>query len=56
MVSGADFTAMLKRQSQPPRLVFLAACQSATPSTTRAYLGLGPKLVAAGVPAVIAMQ
>ncbi len=56
IVSGADFTAMLKRQSQPPRLVFLAACQSATPSTSRAYLGLGPKLVAAGVPAVIAMQ
>lgn len=56
IVPDEDFTAMLKRQSQPPRLVFLAACQSAKPSTTRGYLGLGPKLVEAGVPAVVAMQ
>jgi hypothetical protein len=36
--------------------VFLAACQSATRSTADAFLGLGPKLVSAGVPAVVAMQ
>jgi hypothetical protein len=34
----------------------LAACQSATRSTADAFLGLGSKLVAAGVPAVVAMQ
>jgi hypothetical protein len=39
-----------------PRLVFLAACQSATRSTADAFRGLGPKLVSVGVPAVIAMQ
>jgi len=47
---------MLVRQQVRPRLVFLAACQSATRSTADAFLGLGPKLVAAGVPAVVAMQ
>lgn len=41
-----------------PRLVYLAACESATrgDSTRQAFVGLGPKLVAAGVPAVVAMQ
>ncbi len=38
------------------RLIFLAACQSATRSTADAYLGLAPRLVRAGVPAVLAMQ
>lgn len=53
---GADFAAMLMRLAQPPRLIFLAACQSATPATSRAYLGLGVELVTAGVPAVVAMR
>ena len=47
---------MVARQGVQPRLVFLAACQSATRSTSDAFLGLGPKLVNAGVPAVVAMQ
>ncbi|MCP4540077.1 MAG: CHAT domain-containing protein [Chloroflexi bacterium] len=47
---------MLARQKERPRLVFLAACQSAVRSTADAFAGLGPKLVAAGVPAVVAMQ
>jgi hypothetical protein len=51
-----EFAGMLARQGVQPRLVFLAACQSAARSMADAYLGLGPKLVAAGVPAVIAMQ
>jgi len=38
------------------RLVFLASCQTATRSPADAFLGLAPGLVAAGVPAVIAMQ
>ncbi len=38
------------------RLVFLAACQSATRSPADAFRGLAPSLVAAGVPAVVAMQ
>lgn len=39
-----------------PHLIFLAACQSAKRSTRDAWVGLAPRLVAAGVPAVLAMQ
>jgi tetratricopeptide (TPR) repeat protein len=41
-----------------PRLAFLAACQSATrdAGTEHPFVGLAPKLVRAGVPAVVAMQ
>jgi hypothetical protein len=38
------------------RLVYLSSCQSATRSETDAFRGIAPSLVAAGVPAVIAMQ
>jgi CHAT domain-containing protein len=47
---------LLARQGEELRLVFLAACQSATRSMADAFQGLGPKLIAAGVPAVVAMQ
>ncbi|MBN1875600.1 MAG: CHAT domain-containing protein [Anaerolineae bacterium] len=50
------FMGMLARLQTRPGLVFLAACQSALRATADAFAGLGPKLVAAGVPAVIAMQ
>src|SRR5690606_31714207 len=39
-----------------PRLVVLAACQSAASNTRAATTLLGPKLAIAGIPAVIAMQ
>lgn len=41
-----------------PALVFLQACQSGTArgSAIHPFVGLGPKLVEAGVPAVVAMQ
>jgi HEAT repeat protein len=41
-----------------PHLVFLAACESAKREreATHPFVGLGPKLVKAGVPAVVAMQ
>jgi len=51
-----ELAGMLARQGVRPRLVFLAACQSATRATADAFLGLGPKLVSIGVPAVVAMQ
>jgi hypothetical protein len=38
------------------RLVFLASCQTAERSPAAAFRGLAPRLVAAGVPAVVAMQ
>jgi hypothetical protein len=64
LVSEAEFAAMLVRQladteTQPHdrlRLVFLASCQTATRSSAEAFRGFAPTLVAAGVPAVVAMQ
>ena len=47
---------MLARQQVRPWLVVLAACQSASRSTSDAFAGLGPKLIKVGVPAVVAMQ
>ncbi|MGD8584558.1 MAG: CHAT domain-containing protein, partial [Chloroflexota bacterium] len=38
------------------RLVFLASCQTAKNSPADAFRGLAPQLIAAGVPAVVAMQ
>jgi hypothetical protein len=55
-VADDVLSAMLARQASPPRLVFLAACQSAARSHRDAFLGLAPRLVRAGVPAVVAMQ
>jgi len=56
VVRGDKLVNMLARQGAQPRLVFLAACQSATRSTANAFRGLGPSLVGAGVPAIVAMQ
>jgi hypothetical protein len=56
VVTDDALIGMLARQQVRPRLVFLAACQSATRDTGDAFRGLGPKLVTAGVPAVVAMQ
>jgi len=55
-VLDEELVSLLARQGAQPRLVFLAACQSATRSSADAFLGLGPKLVSVGVPAVVAMQ
>jgi hypothetical protein len=51
-----QLVSMLAGQSVQPRLIFLAACQSASRSMADALMGLGPKLVTLGVPAVVAMQ
>ena len=63
-VLDSDFAAMLARQladvetqrEDKLRLVFLASCQTATRSPADAFRGFAPSLVAAGVPAVLAMQ
>jgi tetratricopeptide (TPR) repeat protein len=55
-VTDDEFTGMLARLSVVPALVIIAACQSAQRSALDAYLGLGPRLVKAGLPAVVAMQ
>ncbi len=56
IVTDDALVTMLARQDVRPQLVFLAACQSATRATADAFLGLGPKLIGVGVPAVVAMQ
>ncbi len=56
IVRETQVVEMLARQEALPRLVVLAACESATRATAGAFLGLGPRLVHAGVPVVVAMQ
>jgi len=64
LVRDEELAAMLARQladtdvqrEDKLRLVFLASCQTATRSPADAFRGLAPRLVAAGVPAVLAMQ
>jgi tetratricopeptide (TPR) repeat protein len=63
-VSFAEFRNMLARQLQDVdatqddrlRLVFLASCDTAKRDSSDAFRGLAPMLIAAGVPAVLAMQ
>jgi hypothetical protein len=51
-----ELAGLVKRQGKQLRLISLVACQSAVRSKNDAFLGLGPKLVTAGAPAVVAMQ
>ena len=57
-VADTDIAAGLTGVNPLPHLIFLAACESARRPADDAnpFIGLGPKLVQAGVPAVIAMQ
>lgn len=58
IVRDSDITLRLGALSPLPHLVFLAACESARrdPGNQNAFVGLAAKLVACGVPAVVAMQ
>jgi hypothetical protein len=62
VVSGSDLLARLRDLAELPRLVVLASCRSAGVGTESragdggALAALGPRLVEAGVPAVLAMQ
>lgn len=47
---------LLARLPDPPRLIFLMACESSTRSSADAFTGLAARLVRDGVPAVVAMQ
>ncbi len=63
-VKDSDIAAMLTRQLKDSgaaaddklRLIYLSSCQTAQRSPADAFRGLAPRLVAAGVPAVLAMQ
>lgn len=55
-VDGSSFAAMLGRLGRDLRLVVLMVCSSAVRSPGDPRVGLAPRLLAAGVPAVLAMQ
>ena len=58
VVKENDVVSLIMNLSPLPQLLFLASCDSAKrPSgDARAFVSLGPKLVEAGFPAVVAMQ
>ncbi len=56
LVEAEKFTAMLRQQRLRPHLVFLSVCHSAAWGTADVAAGLGPQLIAAGIPVVVAMQ
>jgi len=56
VVKDHELTEKIRASDQIPHLFFLAACESAKTGIGQAFVGLGPKLVQAGVPAVVAMQ
>lgn len=58
-VADADIASMFDRlvhDAAALRVLFLAACESATRSPADAFRGLAPQLIRAGIPAVVAMQ
>ncbi|NJO85142.1 MAG: CHAT domain-containing protein, partial [Blastochloris sp.] len=55
-VRSSEFVARLMDPLARPRLILLASCESAGDGTTQALTAMGPSLVRAGIPAVIAMQ
>lgn len=55
-VNEEKFAEMIGRQAHVPQLIFLTSCQTAVRSAADAFRGFAPKLVMAGVPAVVAMQ
>ncbi|MGQ0600513.1 MAG: nSTAND1 domain-containing NTPase [Anaerolineales bacterium] len=57
-VRDEEIVSMFTALGTLPHLVFLVACESATreEQAETPFVGLGPKLVQAGVPAVVAMQ
>ncbi len=56
IVRDDQLAQMVTLQNTRPRLIFLAACQSASRAAAEAFAGLAPKLIQVGVPAVVAMQ
>jgi hypothetical protein len=55
VVKDNDLVLKLIVAEHVPHLVFLSACESAQ-QDAKAFVGLGPRLIKAGVPAVVAMQ
>ncbi len=56
VVRDVEIEEKFRSASKMPHLIFLAACDSAKPGVGQAFVGLAPRLVQAGTPAVVAMQ
>jgi hypothetical protein len=56
IVKERELSARLSAVGTLPHLVFLAACDSANLAGEHPFVGLAPRLVQSGVPAVVAMQ
>lgn len=55
-VPARELAELLERRGGDLRLVVLASCQTATADVADVFRGFAPRLVAAGIPAVVAMQ
>jgi hypothetical protein len=55
-VDGRELVERLRDMRQRPRLILLGSCESAGDGGSQALAAIGPRLAAAGVPSVIAMQ
>jgi hypothetical protein len=55
-LASAELVARIAALDNKPRLVILGSCESAGDGNRPALVALGPQLVRAGVPAVLAMQ
>ncbi len=55
-VTGTALAVELEKLAEPPLLVALLACESAGAPASPALSAIGPRLAAAGIPAVLAMQ
>jgi len=55
-VTGAEFAAQVRALARRPLLAVLTSCRSAGDAAGATLAAVGPLLVAAGVPAVVAMQ
>lgn len=56
LVHGRELVERLRDMTQRPRLVVLGSCESAGDLQGRAMAAIGPRLAAAGLPSVLAMQ
>jgi hypothetical protein len=55
-VAGRELVEKLRDMTEKPRLIVLASCDSAGNEEGTALAAIGPRLAAAGVPSVVAMQ
>ncbi|MCA9985311.1 MAG: CHAT domain-containing protein, partial [Anaerolineales bacterium] len=58
LVADDDFVNLLAAGADKPHLLMLSACETAQrmQEDTHPFVGLGPRLIEAGIPAVVAMQ